>query len=288
MKHLFLSLRPKQWIKNTFIFIPLIFGKRLLIFPANLKVFFAFCLFSLSASAAYLINDILDIEKDKRHPIKSLRPIASGKVNIRLALTAAFILLVFSITLSFILNIYFGYIIIVYSISNFFYSKILKKVVIIDVFSLAFFYLLRILSGGVVAEVKLSYWVIIMIALLAMFLGFNKRRQELDLFQEKAIRHRSILVEYDIYFIDQMIAVITSSITIVYMLYTVDIRTIREFGTTKLLLTMPFVYYGIFRYLYLIHKVKKDDDPIRILLSDIPLQLSIVLWIIACSAIIYF
>jgi 4-hydroxybenzoate polyprenyltransferase len=287
MKYLFSSLRPTQWIKNLFIFLPLIFGKKLFVFPTNLKTVIAFCLFSLAASVVYLINDIIDIEKDKIHPTKYLRPIASGKVSIRQAIITAFILAALSVTLSFMLNIYFGYIVIIYLAFNFIYSKILKEVVIIDVFCLSFFFLLRIMAGSVTAEVELSYWIIMMTALLALFLGFNKRRQELKLLELKATHHRPVLTKYSPYFIDQMIVVITSSIVIVYMLYAGDARTVREFGTKNLMFSIPFVYYGIFRYLYLIHKVKRDDDPTRILLSDRMMQLNILLWIVVCSTVIY-
>lgn len=286
-KYVFFSLRPKQWIKNLFIFLPLIFGQKLFVFPANLKTVIAFCLFSLAASAVYLVNDIIDIEKDKIHPTKRLRPIASGKVSIRQATITAFILGILSIALSFMLNVYFAYMVIIYIVFNFIYSKILKDAVIIDVFCIGGFFLLRIISGSVVAGVELSHWIIIMTVLLALFLGFNKRRQELKLLERKAIHHRRVLTKYSLYFIDQMIAVITSSIVVTYMLYTVDVRTVREFGTKNLMFSIPFVYYGIFRYLYLIHKIEKSDGPTQILLSDRMLQLSIVLWIVVCGAAIY-
>ncbi len=286
-KYLFFSLRPKQWIKNLFIFLPLIFGQKLFVFPANLKTVIAFCLFSLAASVVYLVNDIIDIEKDKIHPTKCLRPIASGKVSIRQATVAAFILGIVSIALSFMLNVYFAYTVIIYIVFNFIYSKVLKDAVIIDVFCIGGFFLLRIIAGAIVAATGISHWIIIMTVLLALFLGFNKRRQELKLFEVKATYHRRVLTKYSLYFIDQMIAVITSSIVIAYMLYTVDARTVGEFGTNNLTFSIPFVYYGIFRYLYLIHKVKIDGDPTSVLLSDRMLQLNIVLWIVVCSAAIY-
>jgi 4-hydroxybenzoate polyprenyltransferase len=287
IKYLFFALRPKQWIKNLFIFLPLIFGKKLLVFPVNLKTAIAFCLFSLAADVAYLVNDIIDIEEDKTHPTKRLRPIASGRVSIKQAAITACILGILSIVLSFILNVYFGWLVIIYLVFNFIYSKILKNVVIIDVFCISGFFLLRIISGSIVVGVELSHWIIIMTVLLALFLGFNKRRQELQLFERKRTHHRRVLIKYNLYFIDQMIAVITSSIVIAYMLYTVDVRTVKEFGTKSLMFSIPFVYYGIFRYLYLIHKIKRGGDPTRILLSDRMMQVNIVLWIAVCSAVIY-
>lgn len=291
MEYLFFTLRalrPKQWIKNLFIFLPLIFGKKLFVFPTNLRSLFAFLLFSIAASVIYLINDIIDIKKDRLHPTKRLRSIASGRVSIKNAQCTASILGISSILFSFMLNINFGWIVVVYIIFNFIYSKILKEVVIIDIFCIGFFFLLRIFAGGFIVGVELSHWILILTLLLTLFLGFNKRRQELKLFRGKALSYRRVLSRYNIYFIDQVIAVITVSIVVAYMLYTVDARTIREFGSKHLIYTIPFVYYGIFRYLYLIHKLRKDGDPSRILLSDTKMQLNLALWIVVCILVIYF
>lgn len=229
----------------------------------------------------------MDVEKDKMHPVKRLRPIASGRLSIRNAKTAAFVLGILSIILSFMLDIYFGWIVISYIAFNFIYTKILKGAVIIDVFCIGGFFLLRIIAGSVVADAGFSHWTIFMPVLLALFLGFNKRRQELRMLECSAPLHRQVLDKYSAYFIDQMSAVITSSIVVVYMLYTIDDRTVREFGS-NLVYTIPFVYYGIFRYLYLIQDPDKDGDPTRILFSDRIMQLNLMVWIIACVAVIYF
>ncbi|MEI8349361.1 MAG: decaprenyl-phosphate phosphoribosyltransferase [Candidatus Omnitrophota bacterium] len=287
MNYLLISLRPQQWIKNLFIFLPLLFGKKMFVFPFNLKTALAFVLFSMISSAVYVVNDLFDIEKDKVHPTKRLRPLASGKLSISKAKTTAFILCVTAFVLSLMVDRYFGAIIIIYFIFNLFYSKWLKQEVIIDVFCISGFFLLRILAGSVIAAVHMSHWIVIMIVLLALFLGFNKRRQELRLLEHKAAAHRQILAKYNVYFIDQMIAVITSSIVVFYALYTVDARTLKEFGTTHLLYSIPFVYYGLFRYLYLIHKIYLDGDPTRILLSDRKLQINLLLWVSVCVAVIY-
>jgi len=288
MKYLFFALRPQQWIKNLFIFLPLIFGKKLFVLTTNLKAAVAFILFSITASVAYLINDIIDIEKDKFHPTKRLRPIASGKMSIKQAKIIALMLGILFIVLSFMLNIYFGWVVIVYLILNVVYSKFLKDLAIIDVFCIGGFFLLRIIAGSIIAGVEMSHWIIIMTVLLALFLGLNKRQQELRLLERNATSHRYVLTEYNLYFIDQMITVITSSIVITYMLYTVDTRTVREIGSRNLIYSIPFVYYGIFRYLYLIHKTNRDGDPTRILLSDRVMQINIALWIIVCIVVIYF
>lgn len=161
MKYFLFSLRPKQWIKNLFIFLPLIFGKKLFVFPANLSSAAAFLLFSATAGSAYLINDIIDLEKDKLHPAKRLRPIASGKLNKGQARISALILGVLSVVFSFMLNSHFGWVVIAYLVFNLIYSRILKDIVIIDVFCIGGFFLLRIIAGSVVAEVELSHWIIL-------------------------------------------------------------------------------------------------------------------------------
>ena len=288
IKYLFFALRSKQWIKNFFIFLPLVFGKKLLAYPIDLKVIAAFFLFSIASSVVYLINDIIDIEKDKLHPTKRLRPIASGKLMVREAWTAAVILGAIAITCSFLLDIYFGMIVVVYLAFNFLYSKILKNAVIIDVFCIGAFFLLRIIAGSIVAKVQMSHWIIFMTVLLALFLGFNKRRQELSVLGKEAIYHRRILTQYSVYFINQMVLVITSSTVVCYMLYTVDPETVKRFGNSHLIYSIPFVYYGIFRYLYLIHKLKKEGDPTRILIADKKMQLNLVLWLIVCILVVYF
>ncbi|MFA5337279.1 MAG: decaprenyl-phosphate phosphoribosyltransferase [Candidatus Omnitrophota bacterium] len=288
MKYLIFSLRPKHWVKNLFIFFPLIFGKKLFFFADMINASMAFLIFSLASGVVYLVNDIIDIKNDRIHPTKRLRPIASGKVKLREAKILAFVVAVVSIVSSFYLNVNFGLVIISYFTLNFIYSKYLKKEVIIDVFCISIFFLLRILAGCVVAEIVMSHWIIIVIILLALFLGFNKRRQELRILEHKAALHRQVLARYDTYFIDQTIAVITPSLVVAYTLYTVDARTIKEFGSSHLLYSIPFVYYGIFRYLYLIHRLHVDGDPVRILFSDRKLRITLLLWVIVCVVVIYF
>jgi len=281
------SLRPKQWIKNLFIFLPLFFGNKLLVFPDNLNTLYAFLVFSLAASSVYLMNDIIDLEQDRLHPIKRLRPIASGIIKQRDALFAALFLGILSITFAFKLNLYFGCIIVIYFVFTAAYSFVLKKIVLLDVFCLGGFFLLRVISGSLAADVPLSQWIIIITTLLALFLGFNKRRQELALLGNKTNYTRSVLDKYNLYFIDQMIVIITASLLIAYMLYTVDAGPHIELGRDKLIFTIPFVYYGIFRYLYLIHINKYSGDPTLMLFSDKMSQLNIVLWFVVCLLIIY-
>lgn len=288
MKQLFLSLRPKQWIKNAFIFIPLVFGKKLFYYPVNLKAVLAFLLFSLAAGVVYLINDIVDLEKDKLHPIKSKRPIASGEVGVKQAYLMIVVLGILTILLSFILNFYFGWIIIFYFIFNVLYTKLLKEAVILDVFSIAGFFFLRVLAGSVVSEIEMSHWLIFMVIFLSLFIGFSKRSQELRLLKKSAVAHRGVLARYELSFLTQMITIIAAAIVVTYMLYTVDHRTVMQFGTTNLIFSTPFVCYGIFRYLYLSNTVDETGDPTQILLSDWKMQLNLVFWVLVCVGVIYF
>ena len=289
MKYIFYVLRPEQWVKNFLIFLPLIFGKKLISFPENLYSVIFFCIFSLAASIAYILNDINDIDKDRLHPTKRLRAITSGKVSIKQALILASVLTVIILPISFILEPRFGVIIIIYLVSNILYSRTLKNIVIIDVFCIAFLFFLRIAAGSIAGNVDMSHWIIFMVVLLALFLGFNKRRQEIILLSKRAEQHRTTLKRYNIYFIDQMSSIITASLAVVYILYTVDARTVNFFGTNHLIYTIPFVYYGIFKYLYIINSgYRKEGDPTRIFLYDKTIQLNILLWIATCVAIIYF
>lgn len=288
VKHMLYALRPKHWVKNMFIFIPLIFGKKLLSYPENIHAAAGFLIFCFASSTVYLINDITDIKKDKAHPIKRLRPIAAGKISIFQAKLMSLIIGGIALTAGFMFNYDFGILIAAYFIFNLLYSRVLKEIVIIDVFCLAGFFLLRIVVGTVITQVEFSYWMIFMTALLSLFLGFNKRRQELRIFKANSTSHRSVLANYSPYFIDQMISVVTSSIVVIYMFYTVDIRTVHSFGTNHLYYSIPFVYYGVFRYLYLIHKKFSAGDPTTMLFSDRIMQLNILLWVNICIWVIYF
>jgi 4-hydroxybenzoate polyprenyltransferase len=288
LENLFYAMRPKHWIKNLFIFIPLIFGKKAFSCPENIYVSAGFAVFCLASSAAYLINDIIDLRKDRINPVKRLRPIAAGKISVALAISSGVALGFAAIASGFALKHDFGLIIALYLAFNVLYSYALKGAVIIDVFCLAGFFLLRIAAGTILSGVEFSYWMIFMTVLLALFLGFNKRRQEIRMLKSRASDHRDVLAEYGMYFIDQMISVVTSSIVVVYMLYTVDARTVTFFGTRHLYYTVPFVYYGVFRYLYLVHKRFSHGDPTTILFSDRMTQLNLVLWVIVCVGIIYF
>lgn len=284
MKYVIIAMRPYQWIKNFFLFLPLVFGQQLFDFSVLLKTTFMFFLFSAAASAVYLINDVVDLETDKQHREKRLRPLASGKITVFQAKITAFILGAITIPLSFLLDIRAGWIIVVYIVLNYMYMKVLKNAVIIDIFCIGAFFYLRILAGAVTSKVILSNWIILCTILLALFLAFNKRRYDLKAYRE----YPPVFAKYNSYFIDRMVSIISSSIVIAYALYTMDMKTIDRVGTKHLIYTIPFVYYGIFRYLYLMDKGDFGGDPTRILVRDHKMQLDLALWIIVSIAVIYF
>jgi 4-hydroxybenzoate polyprenyltransferase len=287
IRDLLQSLRPTQWTKNLFIFAPLVFALDFFKPDPWLKTGAAFAIFCLFSGALYLANDVLDLEEDKRHPKKSMRPLASGRMAKSEAVSAAVILAVLSLALAFVLNRNFFIVCLVYGILQLAYSLKLKHVVILDVFLIAAGFVIRVVAGGLVIDVPLSSWLLICTMLLALFLAMSKRRHELVLLEGNAASHRPILKEYSAYLLDQMIGVVTASTVIAYCLYTVSGETVAKFGTNNLIFTTPFVLYGIFRYLYLVHQKGKGGSPEELVIMDRPLLLDIVLWIAAVIIILY-
>lgn len=288
LRELFQSLRPQQWLKNLFIFAPLIFSENIFDRSMFLQTLLAFGIFCFLSGALYILNDLKDIEEDRLHPIKSKRPLARGELKKRQAI-AAFVLLSFlSLLLAEVVNIEFLWICLVYFVLQIAYSFALKHVVILDVFIVAAGFFLRVIAGAVAIRVLISPWLLICTTLLALFLALSKRRHEIILLDADAMDHRRILKEYSPYLLDQMISVVTASTVIAYCLYTISGDTIEKFGTNKLILTVPFVLYGIFRYLYLIHQKAEGGTPETLILKDRPLLLDIFLWIVSAALIIYF
>jgi len=281
------SLRLKQWIKNLIIFAPLIFSENVFDRILLLKSVFAFVLFCLVSGAAYILNDIKDLEEDRLHPLKSKRPLASGRLKKSLALFTFFFLVILSLMGAFLINIFFCIALGVYLVLQVSYSFWLKHVVILDVFLIATGFLIRVIAGGLVIEVQLSPWLFICTILLALFLALSKRRHELILLNESAGIHRPILKEYNPHLLDQMIAVVTASTVISYCLYTISSETIEKFGTRNLIFTVPFVLYGIFRYLYLVHQKNEGGSPELLIITDKPLLIDVFLWIATAILIIY-
>jgi 4-hydroxybenzoate polyprenyltransferase len=289
LNYLFLSLRPTHWLKNILIFMPLLFAQELFIrnnVIYSLWSFFAFC---ATASSIYIFNDLLDKKSDSHHALKKTRPIASGKIPLSWAIVTIYFLSIVALVIAhYQINDRFLAIILIYYVLGVSYTLWLKHVVILDVLVISAFYLLRIFAGCVAIDVKMSYWIIICIALLAMFISFNKRRHEIKFLNDsKASLHREVLSKYDLPFIDQMISVVNAATLISYTLYTIDPETIARFGTSMLIVTVPFVYYGIFRYLYIVHHKDEGGDPVKTFLTDIPSIINGLLWFIMCVLIIY-
>lgn len=282
------SMRPQQWVKNTLIFAPLLFARELGDPEALLRVSFIFALFCLLSGGVYIMNDILDRKQDREHPFKRNRPIASGALASSAAAAASGSFIVVAIGASFALGPTVAAVMAGYLILNVAYSRLLKHLVIIDVMTIATGFLLRVIVGALAIPVAISFWLLLCTGLLALFLGFGKRRHELVLLDAGASSHRPILREYSPYFLDQMISVVTTSTVVTYALYTMSPDVQEKLGTPWLGLTIPFVIYGIFRYLYLIHQKSEGGDPSQTIVTDRPLLANIVLWGAAVVTILYF
>jgi 4-hydroxybenzoate polyprenyltransferase len=287
IRSVFVTLRPQQWVKNFVLFAGLVFSQNLSNSDMVLKTIFGFALFCLLSSSVYILNDILDIESDRKHPLKSNRPIARGDIKISTAVVLFFILALVSLGLSYSLSPSFALTALVYFVMNILYSIYLKHVVIIDVMCIALGFVLRAVAGAVVIGVEISAWLIVCTTLLALFLGFGKRRHELMLLENQATDHRKSLSEYSQYFLDQMISVVTASTVIAYAFYTLSPDVESKLGTKHMDLTIPFVLYGVFRYLYLIHQKEGGGSPTQMFLNDKPILANIILWLISVVLIVY-
>ncbi len=274
--------RPRQWSKNAFVFAALVFAPKLNDLGAGLRTLACFLIFCLVSGAVYLINDIRDLERDRLHPTKKRRPIASGELSARVAGWSAATFIALGLLGSWALTSRFTLIIAVYVALNLLYSFFLKHEVIIDLLLIAIGYLLRVEAGGVVIDVSISNYLWLCTILLALLLAIGKRRHEL-LMVEDAANHRAILKEYSPDLLDQMMGVTTASILVSYALYTQE----AVGGKKNLIWTVPFVIYGIFRYLYLIHKKEMGGDPAEILFSDWRMTLNILLWVVVSVVFIY-
>jgi 4-hydroxybenzoate polyprenyltransferase len=284
---LIVSVRPEQWTKNLLIFAGLLFARRLSDPAAVAEASFAFVIFCALSGAVYVINDLLDRESDREHPLKARRPIASGALSVPAAAWTAAVLVVAGIGGAFGLNLRLGIVSAAYFGLFALYSALLKHIVIIDVLTIAMGFVLRAVAGAVAIEVEISHWLLVCTFLLALFIAMAKRRHELVLLTNTATSHRPILSEYTPYLLDQMISVVTASTLIAYVFYTISPDTQQKFGTTWLGLTIPFPLYGILRYLYLVHQREGGGSPSDLLLTDRPMLACVVLWVVAVALIIY-
>ncbi len=273
------SLRPEQWTKNLLVFAGLLFGGRLLDVTAALIATWTFVLFCALSGAIYLFNDVRDRDGDRRHPIKRLRPIAAGELRASTALIAAAALVTGGVFGAFLVNPALAGVSAAYAALLLLYSLALKHLVIIDVMTIAAGFVLRAIAGAVAVNVPISSWLLACTTLLALFLALSKRRHELILLGGGAEEHRPILDEYSPYLLDQMISVVTASTVIAYTVYATSPDTAARLGTSHLGVTVPFVLYGIFRYLYLVHQKRGGGNPSTLLLSDRPLLLCVGMWV---------
>ena len=284
---LFVSLRPHQWTKNLVVLAALAFSKHLFEADAALRAGLAFLVFCGLSGAAYLVNDLRDLEADRLHPVKRARPLASGALPVPLARFAAALLVAVALAGAAALGRDFAITALAYLGLNLVYSFGLKHVVIIDVLAISVGFVLRAVAGALVIQVIFSNWLLVCTILLALFLTLAKRRHELVSLDAAAAGHRRILAEYSPYLLDQMIAVVTASCLTAYAFYTLAPETVEKYRTERLALTIPFVIYGIFRYLYLVHRREQGGSPSEVLLTDRPLLVAVALWAAAVVAIVY-
>ena len=288
LKALVVTLRPEQWTKNLLVFAGIVFGGRLLEVTAIWSAVAAFAVFCALSSAVYIFNDLADREADRQHPLKSMRPIAAGDLSPTTAAFAGVALAGAALAAATIMNPQLGLAAAAYLVLLLLYSAALKHFVIVDVLVISGGFVLRAVAGAVAVNVPISHWLLVCTTLLALFLALSKRRHELTLLGDGAVGHRRILEEYSPYLLDQMIAVVTASTLVAYTLYTTDAETAARLGTTRLGLTIPFVLYGIFRYLYLVHQKRGGGSPSTLLVTDRPLLACVALWAVSVAVILYF
>ena len=281
-------LRIPQWIKNFFIFVPLVFSQHLFDLDYLKLSLLGFIIFSFVSSSIYIINDLIDINEDKFHPIKKFRPIPAGLISKRKAEIIAIILAVISFLLLSFTDLSFAITVFLYFILTIFYSVRLKTIVILDVFTIAAGFILRILGGAFIINVEISSWLMLTTMFISLFLAVMKRRSELKyVVGEESASTRKVLLHYSNDFIDQMSTVTAAGVIICYALYTVSQRTVTIFKTEHLIYTTPFVVFGIFRYMYLVYIGKKGENTSELLLSDLPMIINLILYVLTIIVIIY-
>ncbi|MBM4418970.1 MAG: decaprenyl-phosphate phosphoribosyltransferase [Chloroflexi bacterium] len=279
------AFRPRQWTKNVLLFVGVVFAVRLLDVPSLVASLIAFLVFCAVSSAVYLMNDLLDSEADRQHPRKRSRPIASGRLSPATATIAAAVLAIGGLGVAAAVRLEFGAIVAAYLILNGAYNLGLKRVLLIDLFTLAAFYVLRAVAGAVAIAVPISPWLYLCTILAALFLGLAKRRHELILLGESAADHRLILREYNAPLLEQMITIVTASLIMAYSLYTFSADNLPDDHT--MMLTIPIVVFGIFRYLFLVHRRDAGGSPEDLLLGDRPLTLTVVSLAVVSVAVLY-
>jgi 4-hydroxybenzoate polyprenyltransferase len=275
-------LRPAQWVKNAFVGAPLLFARQYAEPEQWLRTLMAVAGFCAASSAVYIFNDLCDREEDRQHPTKKNRPLASGAVSVNHAAILAFILAILSLTPAVILPVHYLYCVVLYLAISIAYSMGVKHLAILDVMTIAAGFVLRIFAGSIAIGVSASHWVVLCTIMVSTFLGFTKRRAELVGLRDNSANSRIVLREYSVKFLDQVISLVTGATIICYALYTVDSRTLTELGTHSMLLTVPCVMYGMFRYIYLAYHRDEGEDPTQAVLTDVPMLINLFVWILLC------
>jgi 4-hydroxybenzoate polyprenyltransferase len=286
LRALLKTMRPRQWTKNVFIFAALVFDKQLIILSSVLRTLAGFALFCLISSAVYVFNDLSDIEADRQHPEKKNRPIPSGQLPVGPAWAGGILLVIISVGLGFLLAPAFAAVLAGYFLLNLAYSRWLKHILILDVLILATGFVLRVVAGvALIHVVRFSPWLYVVMTLLSLYLGFGKRRAELALLTDEAASHRKVLHGYTIPLLDQYIMIVSGTTIVAYSFYTFSAPNVP--ANHSMMLTIPFVVYAIFRYLYLVQVGQAGGAPEEILLTDRPFQVGLALWAVVVLAVFY-
>lgn len=285
------SMRPRQWTKNLFIFAGIVFSRHLFEPDLLLRSFYAFVIFCAASGAAYLLNDVFDVKRDVEHPIKRNRPIASGLLSLRHASAVAISLFVFASIASYTLGTEFLLVLLAFIVLNLAYSTVLRQVVILDVIAISFNFLLRAWAGvavlhPVLPSIEISPWLLICTLFLSLFLGFCKRRNEIENLEDAAM-HRNALQEYSVHLLDQLVGLSAATALISYSIYTVWPATVEKFGTANLVFTVPFVVFGMMRYLFVVYSRKEGGDPSGVLLTEKWIIVDVFLWLAAVILILW-
>jgi 4-hydroxybenzoate polyprenyltransferase len=289
---LLVELRPRQWTKNLVLFAGLVFSKSATDPALALRSLLGFVCFCLASGAVYIVNDIADREQDRLHPVKRNRPIAAGLLSPSVAAAWAVVLMIATTVLAFALGGSFFVVFLVFLALNLFYSFKLKQIMGLDVLSIAVGFVLRAIAGvDVLAKaepgIELSPWLLVCTLFLALFLGLGKRQAELAELDEDAQRHRKSLANYSVGLLNQMIAMVSAATIISYSIYTISPGTVQKFHTEKLVYTIPFVVYGLWRYLYLVFERRGGGSPSEVLLTDAPLTVTVLLWVLVAAGVLY-
>jgi len=282
------SMRPEQWLKNGFVLAPIVFSGLVGDPEAWLRTLLAVAAFCAASSAVYLVNDVIDREADRSHPIKKNRAIASGEISVAKALAVAVVLVAAAAAVAVWLGGWFPAVLAAYVVLVLLYSALLKRAIFLDVLVVAAGFVLRVVGGAVAINVPVSNWILVVAYLLALYLALGKRRSELVLLGTEAGNHRAVLGHYSLAMVDQAISVVLGATVLAYALYTVAPDTVAKVGSEGLLATVPIVLYGLFRYLYLLHRHELGGSPSRALLTDRPLLVCVVIWLAVAAAVINF